>query len=368
MKESEILRSTPLHDLHVASGARMIPFSGWDLPVQYAGVIAEHNAVRTAAGLFDVSHMGEIELEGPGALASLQHLTCNDVQALRPGQAQYTAMLDETGGVIDDLIVYRRGDERFLAVVNAANTATDLDWMRRATGSDCEIRDCSAEYALLALQGPRAGAILGGMIRDDLSSLRSFGFAEMSLAEVDVVVARTGYTGEDGFEVLTASADGVTVWNALMECGKAAGLVPVGLGARDTLRLEAGLLLHGNDMTRETSALEAGLGFIVRWDAGDFIGKDALLRQKEAGLARRQRGLEMVDRGIARHGHAVVIDGEARGEVTSGSFAPFLKKNIARAYLPSGSSRIDTEVEVDVRGRRLRAKVVKTPFYRRPRR
>ncbi|TDI12717.1 MAG: glycine cleavage system aminomethyltransferase GcvT, partial [Acidobacteria bacterium] len=241
MNESGILRSTPLHDVHVASGARMVPFSGWNLPVQYAGVIAEHNAVRTAAGLFDVSHMGEIELEGPGALTSLQRLTCNDVRALRPGQAQYTAMLDETGGVIDDLIVYRRGEERFLAVVNAGNTATDLDWMRDAAGPDCEIRDCSADYALLALQGPRAGAILAGMIRDDLSSLRSFWFAEMSLAEVDVLVARTGYTGEDGFEILTASADGVTVWNALMECGKAAGLVPVGLGARDTLRLEAGL-------------------------------------------------------------------------------------------------------------------------------
>jgi aminomethyltransferase len=277
-------------------------------------------------------------------------------------------MLNEAGGVIDDLIVYRRGEEHFLAVVNAGNTAADLDWMRRAAGPECEIRDRSADYALLALQGPRAVALLGGMVRDDVSSLPSFGFAEMSLAEVDVLVARTGYTGEDGFEILTASADGVAVWNALMECGQAAGLVPVGLGARDTLRLEAGLLLHGNDMTLETSALEAGLGFILRWNAGDFIGKEALLRQKEAGLQRRQRGLEMLDRGIARHGHAVIIDGEARGEVTSGSFAPFLKKNIARAYLPSGSAQIDTEVEVDVRGRRLRAKVVKTPFYRRPRR
>jgi len=346
----------------------MVPFSGWEMPVQYTGVIAEHNAVRTAAGLFDVSHMGEIELEGPGALACLQQLTCNDVQSLRPGQAQYTAMLDEAGGVIDDLIVYRRSEERFLAVVNAGNTRADLEWMQRWADSECAIVDRSSDHGLLALQGPEAGAILAGLVRDNLSSLPYFSFATMSLAGVDVLVARTGYTGEDGFEILTAAGDCVAVWNALMECGQGAGLVPVGLGARDTLRLEAGLLLHGNDMTRETNALEAGLGFVVRWNAGDFIGKDALLRQKQSGLSRRQRGLEMLDRGIARHGHAVHIAGEKCGEITSGSFAPFLKKNIARAYLPRGSDALDTEVEVDVRGRRLRAKVVRTPFYRRPRR
>jgi aminomethyltransferase len=346
----------------------MVPFFGWDMPVQYSGVVAEHLAVRSAAGLFDVSHMGEVEVRGPGAGAALQRLTCNDVSALGDGDAQYTALLNSKGGILDDLIVYRMAEDRYLAVVNAANAAADFQWIWDNVGDGARVTDRSEEFALVALQGPRAQDILSGLTAADLSAVAPFQFVEGELAGAGAMMARTGYTGEDGFEILLAVEDAESVWGALMERGLPAGLVPVGLGARDTLRLEAGLLLHGSDMTAEHTPLEAGLSFIVRWEAGDFLGREVLERQKAEGVRRRLRGLEMIDAGIARHGHPVRIDGEVRGEVTSGSFAPYLKKNIARAYLPAGQGAIGTEVEIEVRKRRLRARVVKTPFYRRPRR
>jgi aminomethyltransferase len=346
----------------------MVPFFGWEMPVQYAGVVAEHMAVRKAAGLFDVSHMGEVEVRGPGAGDTLQRLTCNDVSVLDDGDAQYTALLNEAGGILDDLIVYRMGEERYLAVVNAANAVADFEWMRDHAAGRAEVVDRSDEFALLALQGPRAAEILGHLTAADLSGVGPFQFLEGEVAGTTAVMARTGYTGEDGFEILLGAGDAVAIWDAVMEQGRDAGLVPVGLGARDTLRLEAGMLLHGSDMTAENTPLEAGLGFIVSWDAGDFLGREVLEGQRAQGVRRRQRGLEMMDAGIARQGYPVRIDGEVKGEVTSGSFAPFLKKNIARAYLPAGQAAIGTEVEIEVRKRRLRARVVKTPFYRRPRR
>ena len=365
MEAASNQRQTPLYTTHRELGARMVPFGGWAMPVQYSGVVSEHMAVRNAAGLFDVSHMGEIELSGTTAGETVQYLTCNDVSRLDDGDAQYSALMTASGGILDDLIVYRRQQDRFLLVVNAGNTAAALQWIQEHARQGTEVVDRSDDLALLAVQGPRAAELLGTMTDLPIGDLAAFQFAEGPVGGVPATVARTGYTGEDGFEILVAADAAVRLWAALMERGRPMELLPAGLGARDTLRLEAGLLLHGNDMTVETSPLEAGLGFIVKLGAGEFLGRDVLVRQKEQGVTRRQRGLEMIDPGIARSGHRLWIDGEVQGEVTSGSHVPFLKKNLARAYLPAGNDVLGTEVEVEVRRRRLRARVVKTPFYRR---
>jgi len=367
MTPPDQLRRTPLHKHHRERGARLVPFAGWEMPVQYSGVIEEHLAVRTCAGLFDVSHMGEVDLRGPRAVAVLQRLTCNDVAALDDGGAQYSAILTPEAGILDDVIVYRRSAERFLVIVNAGNAAADFRWIREQAGAEADVVDRSDEFALLALQGPRAQEILAPRTDVALGGLASFRAADGHVAGAPAMIGRTGYTGEDGFEIMVPADAAPAVWDALLAQGEPLGLVPAGLGARDTLRLEAGLLLHGTDMTAADSPLEAGLDFIVKLDAGPFLGRDVLVRQCEEGLSRRLLGIEMIEPGIARHGHPVWIGGEARGEVTSGSYAPFLRKNIARGYLPPARAPIGTEVEVQVRGRRLRAKVVKTPFYRRRR-
>jgi aminomethyltransferase len=347
----------------------MVPFGGWDMPVEYSGTIAEHNAVRTAAGLFDVSHMGQFEVEGEGALAFLQRTTANDVARLVDGQAQYSALPMPTGCPVDDVIVYRRSERRFLVVVNAANVEKDWRWLLDQKPSGCGLHDLSHEFALLALQGPKAEAVLRGLTPIDLSKVAFYRFAEGEVSGVEAIVARTGYTGEDGFEVFVAPDAAPSLWRRMVEAGRPHGLLPAGLGARDTLRLEARMMLYGNDMDETTSLIEAGLGWIVSVDEakGDFPGRAILAEQKAKGAPRKLVGFEMVERGIPRHGYPVFLGEEAQGAVTSGTYAPFLQKSIGLCYLPSARAAVGTELAVEIRGRRTAARVVPTPFYKRPR-
>jgi aminomethyltransferase len=359
------LRKTPLNAVHRASGAKMVPFGGWDMPVEYSGLISEHLAVRKAAGLFDVSHMGELEVEGTGALPFLQRVTANDVGKLSVGQGQYSALPMPSGAPVDDVIVYRRAPERFLLVVNAANREKDWKWLQDQSPSACVLTDRSDEYALLALQGPAAQSILQGLTAIDLASLASYHFAEGEVGGHPVMVARTGYTGEDGFELFVAPEHAEALWGALLAEGKEKGLLPAGLGARDTLRLEARMCLYGNDMDETTTLVEAGLGWMVALDKGDFNGRSVLEEQKKAGAPRKLVGFEVVGRGIARHGYPVFLGDEELGSVTSGSYAPFLQKNIGLVYLPASRAVTGTEFDIDIRGKRVAARVVPTPFYKR---
>jgi aminomethyltransferase len=363
------LRKTPLNAVHRESGARMVDFGGWDMPVEYSGVIAEHNAVRTAAGLFDVSHMGQFEVEGEGAVAFLQRTTANNVAKLADGQAQYSALPMPTGCPVDDIIVYRRSDRRFLIVVNAANVEKDWRWLLAQKPSGCGLHNLSDEYALLALQGPRAAAILQGLTPLDLAKVAFYHFAEGRVDGIDAIVARTGYTGEDGFELFVTPEAAPDLWRRLIGAGRPHGLVPAGLGARDTLRLEARMMLYGNDIDETTTLIEAGLGWIVSLDEvkGGFNGRAVLAEQKTSGAPRKLVGFEMAERGIPRHGYPVYMGDEPVGPVTSGTFAPFLQKSIGLCYLPSARAAVGTQLAVEIRGRRTAARVVPTPFYKRPR-
>jgi glycine cleavage system T protein (aminomethyltransferase) len=363
------LRRTPLDAVHRESGAKMVPFGGWDMPVEYTGTIAEHMAVRTAAGLFDVCHMGQFEVEGEGSLAFLQRVTSNNVAKLADGQAQYSALPMPTGCPVDDVIVYRRSDRRYLIVVNAANVEKDWQWLLSQSPSKCGLHNLSDEFALLALQGPKAAAILQGLTPLDLEKVGFYHFAEGKVCAAPAIVARTGYTGEDGFELFVPPGEAPALWRRIVEAGRPHGLLPAGLGARDTLRLEARMMLYGNDMDETTTLVETGLGWIVSLDEtkGEFNGRAVLAGQKQAGAPRRLVGFEMVGRGIARHGHPVCLGGAEIGPVTSGSFAPFLQKSIGLVYLPAARADLGTELEVDIRGRRVPARVVPTPFYKRPR-
>ena len=346
----ETLLQTPLHDRHVELGARMVPFAGWEMPVQYAGVIEEHRAVRTDAGVFDVSHMGELEVEGPRARELLQAALSNDLDRLSPGEAQYTLLTNEDGGILDDLIVYRLGECSFLLVVNASNRAIAYSWLkdREIPGSD--VRDVSDDCALLAVQGPRAIERLG------LPPARAFTFAETSLDGIEVMVNRTGYTGEDGCELLCMSEDAVQLWDAVL----ARGAVPCGLGARDTLRLEVCYPLHGNDIGPDTDAISAGLGWACALDK-EFEGVEVLRRVKSDGPQRRLVAFVMEERAIPRQGMPI----EGGGEVTSGSHSPMLEVGIGMGYVPVAQAPPGTELTIDVRGRPRRARVVKKPIYRR---
>ncbi len=364
-----VLRRTPLHAVHRESRAKMVPFGGWEMPVEYAGLITEHMAVRQAAGLFDVSHMGEFEVEGPGALAFLQRVTCNHVGKLVDGQAQYSAFSLPNGAAVDDVIVSRRSAERYLLVVNAGNVDKDWAWLQSQDPRDCELRNRSDEFALLALQGPQAPAILQTLTAADLAALKYYHFTQAEVAGCAATISRTGYTGEDGFEIMVENRHAEPLWLALMDGGRERGLQPAGLGARDTLRLEARMCLYGNDLDETTSLVEAGLGWIVSLDEakGDFIGRDVLQAHKTAGAPRKLVGFEMIGRGIARHGYPAYLGDEALGAVTSGTYAPFLQKNVGLCYLPSGRAAVGTEFDVDIRGRRVAARVVPTPFYKRAR-
>jgi aminomethyltransferase len=363
------LKQTPLHATHLGHKARMVPFGGWDMPVEYSGITDEHLAVRTRAGLFDVSHMGEIEIAGADALAAVQHLSSNDASRLAIGQIQYSALTTPEGTFVDDLLVYRMADDHFLLVVNASNIEKDFAWIRSQVQgfADAPAVNTSNRYALLALQGPVAAEVLQTLTAVPLDEMKYYWFATGEVAGVRGTISRTGYTGEDGFEVFVPPAQAAHVWKAILQAGEAAGVVPAGLGARDTLRLEASMRLYGNDMDETTTVLEAGLGWIVGWKKAQFTGADVLRAQKASGISRTLVGLEMIDRAIARHGYPVVVDGAPVGTVTSGTQTPFLKKAIAMAYVPTAVAEPDRQVHVDVRGRLAAARIVPMPFYKRPR-
>jgi aminomethyltransferase len=347
---AQTLQRTPLHDRHVQLGARMVPFAGWEMPVQYEGVIQEHRAVRTDAGVFDVSHMGEIEVEGPQAHTLLQGLLSNDLDKIQPGEAQYTLLTNERGGIVDDLIAYRLGEFRYLLVVNASNRETDFRWIKARETRGSEVTDVSDEYALLAVQGPHAIEKLG------LAPAKPFTFAEETIDGIESMVNRTGYTGEDGCEILCMAEDAVALWDAVL----ARGVVPCGLGARDTLRLEVCYPLHGNDIGPDTDAISAGLGWTCALGK-DFTGADVLRRVKEDGPTRKLVAFVMEERAIPRQGMAI----EGGGEVTSGSHSPMLDVGIGMGYVPADRAAPGTELSIDVRGKVRRARVVKKPIYTR---
>jgi aminomethyltransferase len=361
------LRRTPLYEEHEKLGARLVPFAGYEMPVQYRGVKDEHLAVRSRAGLFDVSHMGEIELRGREAGAVVDGLITNAAAKLEDGQALYTVACNPQGTILDDLIVYRLAADRWLVVCNASNRDKMVAHFAAQAKGRCELEDASDRTALIALQGPKAFAILaadtGGAALHELGSFR---LRQLELFGIAAVAARTGYTGEDGVEIFCAAGDAAAMWRALMEAGQAHGLQAAGLGARDTLRLEARLCLYGNDIDETTNPIESGLGWTVKLDQGDFLGKDAILRIKREGPKRRLVGFEMTGRGIARHGYPLLdAAGAAVGICTSGSPSPTLGKNIGLGYLPAEMAAVGTELSVDCRGRRVEALVVKTPFYKR---
>jgi aminomethyltransferase len=365
------LKKTPLHSRHRSSGAKMVPFSGWEMPLEYSGITDEHIAVRTRAGLFDVSHMGEIEIAGRDALAAVQRISCNDAAKLDVGQAQYSALLTPAGTFVDDVLVYRLASSHFMLVVNAGNIQTDYAWMAEhiAAAGDAVAVDASSRYALLALQGPAARDVLQPLIGVDLAAIKYYRFAHGEVAGVRATVSRTGYTGEDGFEIFVPPQSADRVWQAILQSGEAAGVIPCGLGARDTLRLEAGMRLYGSDIDDTTTPLEADLGWIIGWKKPSFdqtIGAASLVAQR-AGLRRKIVGFEMIDPGIARHGYEVcrVGDATAVGRVTSGTQTPFLKKAIGMAYLPIEHTAPGAEFDVDIRGRKARARIVPLPFYKR---
>lgn len=348
----------------------MVDYAGWDMPVEYSGITDEHLAVRTRAGLFDVSHMGELELAGADALAALQDLLTNDAARLAIGQAQYSALTTPAGTFVDDVIVYRVAEEHYMLVVNAANTTKDHAWIKARLverGGDVALVNASARYALIAVQGPEAATILQALTAVELEDIRYYWFATGEVASVRATISRTGYTGEDGFEIFVPPAQAPRVWDALMDAGRHVDIRPCGLGARDTLRLEAGMRLCGNDMDESTSVLEAGLGWIVGWKKPAFIGAEPLRAQKAGGLTRRLVAFEMADRAIARHGHVVMRGDASCGVVTSGTQTPFLKKAIGLAMVPLDLAMVGTRFDIDIRGRRCPATVVPEPFYRRPR-
>jgi aminomethyltransferase len=350
-------------------GARMVDFGGWDMPIEYSGLSDEHMAVRTRAGLFDVSHMGEIEIAGRDALQAVQKITTNDASRLAVGQAQYSALTTPAGTFVDDVLTYRMADDHFLLVVNAGNIVKDFRWITEhvAGVGDASAVNTSSRYALLALQGPAARDVLQTLTSVNLAGIKYYWFTTGEVAGVRGTISRTGYTGEDGYEVFVPPASAERVWDAILRAGEAAGVVPAGLGARDTLRLEAAMRLYGNDIDEDTTVLEADLGWIIGWKKEDFIGADALRRQKQEGVSRKLVGFEVLERAIARHGYDAYVDGGKAGVVTSGTQTPYLKKAIGMAYLPVEHTEAGREFAIDVRGRRVRAQVVPMPFYRRGR-
>jgi aminomethyltransferase len=358
------LKRTPFYDLHVAAGAKMVPFAGYEMPVQYPeGITAEHNVVRRGAGLFDVTHMGEFEITGKDALSFVSHVTSNDPSALEVGQVQYSCFMHETGGIVDDCLVYRFADKVML-VVNASNTAKDWAHVNRYVGKfDVKLVNRSDEVALLALQGPRSQAVLAPLaLGVTLDQIKYYHFTEGRVAGVPCIISRTGYTGEDGFELYHANADALKLWHALVRPG--GEVKPVGLGARDSLRLEMAYPLYGNDIDDETTPLEAGLGWIVKLKKGDCVGKAALEAQKASGIARRLVGFTLKERGFPRHGYPVWVDGQRSGEVRSGIVSPSLGEPIGTAYLPAAVAKPGKRFEVEIRGKRLQAEAVETPFWK----
>lgn len=372
--EVSTARKTALNAVHRQMGAKMVEFNGWDMPVEYpkvGGLVAEHMAVRNSVGVFDVSHMGDIRLHGPEALAAVQHMTMNDAATLQIGQARYSALLYPQGTFVDDVIVHRLGEEDYLLVINAGTREKDFNWVRDAAKSfNCKVEDLSDNYTQIAIQGPNGWKVLQKLTDADLTKVKFYWFTHGTVCGLpNTLIARTGYTAEDGFEIYVPSdeATSARVWNEVMEAGKEFGIVPCGLGSRNTLRLEGALSLYGHEISDTITVWEARLDRFIKLDKGEFTGRDALARQQEKGVERILVGLENVDRGIPRDGYKVFdLDGKEIGYVTSGSPAPFLKRNIALAYVPVALSAVDTEVAVEIRGTKVKCKVVPTPFYKRP--
>jgi aminomethyltransferase len=362
--DTPTMRRTPLFEKHAELGAKMVPFAGYEMPIQYDGIVAEHRAVRTRAGLFDLSHMGEFFLKGRAAGATLDRLVSSDIADLAVGEARYGLLTNERGTIVDDVIVYRITNDEYMVVVNAANIAKDRAHVQAHLGEGVAFEDRSYGTALIAIQGPRAAEILASQTSADVASLPSFGVTQGRVAGARATLARTGYTGEDGFEVFVANADAAKVWDALLVAGRDAGIKPIGLGARDTLRLEARFSLYGNDIDETTNPIEAGLGWTCKLEK-EFIGRDVIAAAKAEGPKRKIAGL-VVDGGVARHGHEVIQNGEVVGQVTSGTYGPTVEKNIALAYVPTPLSKVGTPLGVRIRGKDVPATVVKTPFYRRP--
>jgi aminomethyltransferase len=364
------LRKTALNSVHRKLGAKMVDFGGWDMPVEYSGLIAEHLAVRTGVGVFDVSHMGDILIRGPQALAAVQHISMNDASKLQRGQAHYSALLYPKGTFVDDVIVHKLGDNDYLLVINAGTREKDVSWVQsNVRGFHCHANDLSDYYTQLAIQGPRAVDVLKKLTDTDLSTIKNYWFTYGTVCGLpNTMIARTGYTGEDGFEIYVPSDEATSerVWNELLKAGEEFGILPCGLGARNTLRLESKMALYGHEISEEINVWEADLGRYCKMDKGEFIGREALEQAKVQGLSRILVGLEMIERGIGRDGYKLFSEsGEHIGYVTSGSPAPFLKKNIALAYVPPNYSEVGTVLLVEVRSQRVKAQVVPTPFYKR---
>jgi len=365
MPDGSPLLATPLNSVHRAMGARMVDFGGWEMPVQYTGILEEHHAVRTAAGLFDVSHMGEIEIRGPEAGLFADTVTSNAASRLHVGQVQYSGLLYDHGGFVDDVLVHKVAADHYFLCVNAGNQDKDFAHIAAQNRFDATVENSSARYAQLALQGPQALATLRKLTPVELPAMRNYWFADGEVSGAPARIARTGYTGEDGFEIYIPPSDAGRLWKELLEAGAEFGVKPVGLGARNTLRLEARMALYGHEIDASISPLEAGLAWIVKFDKGDFIGRDALLKQKESGIRRRLAGFEMRGRGIARDGYEVLQNGAAAGWVTSGSFSPTLNKNIGLCYLPAEEAQPGSSIQVVIRNQPVDAVTVETPFYKR---
>jgi aminomethyltransferase len=358
-----VLKRTPLYDLHRAAGAKFVDFGGWEMPVQYSSILDEHRTVREAVGLFDVSHMGEIEIKGPRALEVVQRLTTNDASKLEVLQIQYSTLCYPTGGIVDDLTVYRLGSEHFLLCINAANIDKDYAWVTEHAVGDAEVTNTSPQIAQLALQGRQAQATLQPLCDFPLDTIRYYWAVNGRVNGIEALISRTGYTGEDGFELYCAASQGPELWSALMESGTPFGIKPIGLGARDTLRLEMGYALYGNDITAETSPLQAGLAWVVKLNKGDFIGREALAQERAAGIPRRLVGLELLERGVARAHYHVLHEAEVVGEMTSGTMSPSLNKSIGLGYVRTAYAKAGTPLSVDIRGKPVQARVAATPFY-----
>ncbi len=364
MSEAE-LKKTPLYAAHQRAGARIVPFAGYAMPVQYSGASDEHLTVRQAVGLFDVSHMGEVFFEGPGALAVADRIVTNNLAKLTPGQAIYTVMCQPDGGIIDDLVVYKFSDEKLLICVNAANRSKDVQWMQAQAGDECIVTDRSDDYVQIAIQGPSAATLVGRLTDLDLSSVATYRFVEGLVADRSMIVARTGYTGEDGFELYCNAADGDHVWSALLESGQDLGVKPAGLAARDSLRLEYCYALYGNDIDESTNPYEAGLGWVVKLKKpSDFIGKDALSQIKADGTKRKLVPFEVTGKGIARQGYPVLIDGKNGGVVTSGTKTPSVGKAVGLAYVPIDHATEGSVFQIDIRGKPVDAVVTTRPFLK----
>jgi aminomethyltransferase len=362
-------RRTPLYECHLESKAKVVPFAGFEMPVQYVGVIEEHRAVRTAVGLFDVSHMGEIDVVGKRALDFVQYVTCNDASKLTPGRAQYSGLMTPRGTFVDDLLVHKISDDHYFLVVNAANKDKDYAYLlAQMSGFDnVDVRDRSDDYAQIAVQGPLAQTVLQRLTPVDLTQIKYYRFVSGPVGGAPSIIARTGYTGEDGFEVYLAPDAAPALWRALLEAGRGEGIMPCGLGARDTLRFEACMPLYGNDIDDSTTPFEAGLDWIVKLDKGFFLGREALVAQHAEGISRKLVGFEMTGRGIARHGYRIAADGRDVGVVTSGTHAPSFGRALGLGYVPLALTAVGTPIDIDIRGTAVAAKIAQTPFYRRAR-